>query len=310
MDVIRCNSLTKQYGTTTAVDRLDLSVAEGEVFGFLGPNGSGKTTTLRILAGLIQPTSGRVWVNGHELPHPGGTVGVGAVFEEPAFYPWMTGRKNLSVLVLTGTRLPAGTSVDGVLERVGLSAVADRKLSAYSQGMRQRLGMAAALMRSPSLLLLDEPTNGMDPAAIRDFRSLLRSLAADGTTVFLCSHLLAEVEQVCDRVAVLAGGRLAGQGRVSDLATAVTTVRVLLDAADLLHARDALSAWPVRPDGPSALVVEQASGREVLAALAARGVSVDEVTTRRTSLEEVFLRLTRQDPDRPLDGDDMVTEAR
>jgi ABC-2 type transport system ATP-binding protein len=219
-DVIRCQGLGKRYGSTVAVDSLDLTVEAGQVFGFLGRNGAGKTTTMRMLLGLIRPTAGQAWLNGRQVPDPAGLASIGAMIEEPASYPWLTGRRNLEVLALCGPPLPAGRhQVTAVLDRVGLGAVADHKVKTYSQGMRQRLGLAVALLREPTLLLLDEPSNGMDPAGIKEFRTLLRSLAGDGTTVFLSSHQLAEVAQVCDQVAVLAEGRLVHQGRVEDLAT-------------------------------------------------------------------------------------------
>jgi len=218
--VIECRGLTKRYRGTMALAGLDLTVEAGQVFGFLGANGAGKTTTMRILLGLVAPTSGRAWLNGKQVPDPGGLARVGAMIEEPAFYPWLTGRRNLDLLALSGARLPArGEEISAALDRAGLTGVADRKVKGYSQGMRQRLGLAAALMRRPALLLLDEPANGMDPAGIKEFRTLLRRLAGDGTTVFLSSHLLAEVAQVCDQVAVIHEGRLAGQGPVSQLAT-------------------------------------------------------------------------------------------
>jgi ABC-2 type transport system ATP-binding protein len=218
-EVIRCRGLGKRYGATAAVDGLDLAVEAGQVFGFLGRNGAGKTTTMRMLLGLIRPTAGQAWLNGRQVPDPGGLADVGAMIEEPAFYPWLTGRRNLAVLALCGPPLRTGKDqVTAVLGRVGLAGVADHKVKTYSQGMRQRLGLAAALLRDPAVLLLDEPSNGMDPAGIREFRTLLRSLADQGRTVFLSSHLLAEVAQVCDQVAVLADGRLVNQGRVEDLA--------------------------------------------------------------------------------------------
>jgi ABC-2 type transport system ATP-binding protein len=198
MDVIRCEGMTKRYGSTVAVDRLDLAVAAGTVFGFLGPNGAGKTTTMRMLLGLITPTAGRGWLNGRPLPDPAGLSRVGAMIEEPAFHPWMSGRGNLEVLALCGPPLPTDAAIEEALDRVGLASVAAGKVKTYSQGMRQRLGMAAALMRGPTLLMLDEPTNGMDPADIREFRALFRALAGAGSTVFLSSHQLAEVELVCD----------------------------------------------------------------------------------------------------------------
>ena len=217
---IECRGLTKRYRGTMALAGLDLTVEAGQVFGFLGANGAGKTTTMRILLGLVAPSSGRAWLSGKQVPDPAGLARVGAMVEEPAFYPWLTGRRNLDLLALCGARLPArGEEISAALDRAGLTGVADRKVRGYSQGMRQRLGLAAALMRRPALLLLDEPANGMDPAGIKEFRTLLRRLADEGTTVFLSSHLLAEVAQVCDQVAVIHEGRLAGQGPVSQLAT-------------------------------------------------------------------------------------------
>ncbi len=292
-EVIRCRGLGKRYGSTVAVDRLDLTVEAGQVFGFLGRNGAGKTTTMRMLLGLIQPTAGQAWLNGRRVPDPGGLASVGAMIEEPAFYPWLTGRRNLQVLALCGPPLPAGgDQIAAVLDRVGLAVVADRKVKTYSQGMRQRLGLAVALLRGPSLLMLDEPANGMDPAGIKEFRTLLRSLAADGTTVFLSSHQLAEVEQVCDEVAVLDGGRLVEQGRVADLAAARTRVRVILNAGDQPAARALLDRWPVQATGPEGLVVGTSSGRDVNEVLGRGGVWAHEVLVERPALEETFLQLT------------------
>jgi ABC-2 type transport system ATP-binding protein len=225
--VIECRGLTKRYRGTTALAGLDLTVEAGQVFGFLGANGAGKTTTTRILLGLVAPSSGRAWLNGKRVPDPAGLARVGAMIEEPAFYPWLTGRRNLDLLALSGARRPArGEEISAALERAGLTGAADRKVKGYSQGMRQRLGLAAALMHRPALLLLDEPANGLDPAGIKEFRTLLRSLADGGTTVFLSSHLLAEVGQVCDQVAVIHEGRLAGQGTVSQLATEEAFLRL------------------------------------------------------------------------------------
>jgi len=277
-----------------AVEDLDLTVRAGQVFGFLGPNGAGKTTTMRMLLGLIRPTAGQAWVNGRQVPDPDGLAQVGSMIEEPAFYPWLTGRRNLEVLALCGPPLPGrGTDpVAGILDRVGLAAVADRKVKAYSQGMRQRLGLAVALLRGPSVLLLDEPANGMDPAGIREFRTLLGSLASEGTTVFLSSHQLAEVEQVCDEVAVLAGGRLVEQGRVADLTTARTRVRVTLSAEDQPAARTLLGHWPLRAAGPTELVIEAASGREVNESLGRGGVWAHQIIAEHPDLEETFLKLT------------------
>ena len=299
MEVIRCQGLTKRYGSTVAVDELDLAVDGGQVFGFLGPNGAGKTTTMRMLLGLVRPTSGQAWVHGRPLPDPGGLARIGAMLEEPAFYPWLSGRRNLEVLALSGPPLPDTGAVDAALNRVGLAAVAGRRVKAYSQGMRQRLGLAAALLRRPALLLLDEPTNGMDPAGMREFRALLGSLVDDGTTVFLSSHLLAEVEQVCDRVAVLHQGRLVEQGRVTELTAARARVRVVLEVADQPSAQTLLAGagWPLRTDGPDALLVEAADGREVNQALGRGGVWARQLLVERPGLEEAFLHLI----DAPID---------
>jgi ABC-2 type transport system ATP-binding protein len=291
--VIRCEGLTKRYRGVTALDGLDLDVGPGQVFGFLGPNGAGKTTTLRILLGLVMPTAGRAWVNGRPAGDPDGLAGVGAMIEEPAFYPWLTGRRNLEVLALSGPPPPGPPGQIGrVLTAAGLGEAADRKVKGYSQGMRQRLGLAAALMREPSLLLLDEPANGMDPAGIAEFRTLLRSLAGRGITVFLSSHLLAEVEQICDQVAVLRSGRLVEQGPVAGLVTARARVRVVLDPADKRAALALLAPWAARPDGPDAVLVDQADGQAVARALGQGGVWPHQVILHRPALEEAFLTMT------------------
>jgi ABC-2 type transport system ATP-binding protein len=290
--VIECQELTKRYRGTTALAGLDLTVEAGQVFGFLGPNGAGKTTTLRILLGLVGATSGQAWLNGKRVPDPAGLAQVGAMIEEPAFYPWLSGRRNLDLLALSGARLPArGEEISAALDRVGLTGVAHRKVKGYSQGMRQRLGLAAALLRRPALLLLDEPANGMDPAGIKEFRTMLRSLADDGTTVFLSSHLLAEVEQVCDQVAVINAGRLVEQGPTRQLTAA--RLRVVIDPADQPSALALLRRWPVRADGADALLVETASGREVNEALGRGGVWASQILPERAGLEEAYLELTQ-----------------
>jgi ABC-2 type transport system ATP-binding protein len=293
-EVIRCEGLTKRYRHTVAVAGLDLSVQAGQVFGVLGRNGGGKTTTMRMLLGLIRPTAGRAWLNGRPVPDPSGLARVGALIEEPAFYPWLTGRRNLEILARSGPPLPAGRAdpVAAVLTRVGLDDAAGHKVKTYSQGMRQRLGLAVTLLRQPPLLLLDEPANGMDPAGIREFRRLLRSLADTGTTVFLSSHLLAEVEQVCDQVAVLHDGRLVGQGRVAELAARRVRVRVVLRPADQPAARRLLDGWSAQPDGADALLVDTADGRRVNEVLGRGGIWADQVTVERAGLEETFLAMT------------------
>lgn len=222
--VIHTHALTKRYrGGQLAVDGLDLTVPAGSVFGFLGPNGSGKTTTIRMLMGLIEPTSGSARVLGHPMPRASRTVlpHVGALIEGPALYGFLSGRDNLvryDAADPTADPRTRGTRVAAALDRVGLAAAAGKKAKAYSLGMKQRLGLAAALLQPRRLLVLDEPTNGLDPQGMREIRSLVRELASDGTTVFLSSHLLDEIEQVCTHAAVMAQGRLITQGSVSDLA--------------------------------------------------------------------------------------------
>jgi len=296
--VIRCEGLTKRYRGVTALDGLDLTVGPGQVFGFLGPNGAGKTTTLRILLGLVAPSAGRAWVNRRLVPDPDGLAQVGAMIEEPAFYPWLTGRRNLEVLALSGPPLPGQPGrIDRVLSAAGLGGAADRKVKGYSQGMRQRLGLAAALMREPPLLLLDEPANGMDPAGIAEFRTLLRALAGQGTTVFLSSHLLTEVEQICDQVAVLRSGRLVEQGPVAGLATARPRVRAVVAPADQRAALALLAPWAAHPDGPDAVLVEGTDGQAVTRALGQGGIWPFQVTAHRPALEAAFLAMTEADPE-------------
>jgi ABC-2 type transport system ATP-binding protein len=290
VDVIQCEGLTKRFGTTLAVDDLWLEVGAGRVYGFLGPNGAGKTTTIRMLLGLIAPSTGRAWLLGRPLTDARVAAGVGSMIEEPAFYPWMSGRANLEVQAATAGRRPDRAEVSRVLGLTGLAEVATRKVRAYSQGMRQRLGLAAALLGSPPLLVIDEPTNGLDPAGIRELRDLLGGLAADGTTVFLSSHLLAEVEQVCDRVAVIARGRLVEEGPTGQLGITRRRVRVQVEAADVGAAGSQLSRWAMRREGP-VFVVDHDSGRDVNAALAAAGIIAESVTAEQPSLEDRFLEL-------------------
>ena len=283
--VIECQGLTKHYRRVTALAGLDLTVEAGMVFGFLGPNGAGKTTTLRILLGLVTPTSGRARLNGRPVPDPAGLAGVGAMIEEPAFYPWLTGRANLTVLARSG---PAGAGIGRALAQAGLAELADRKVKGYSQGMRQRLGLAVAMMRQPSLLLLDEPANGLDPAGMAEFRAVVRSLADGGTTVFLSSHLLAEVEQVCDQIAVIQSGRLVSQGP----ARAAARVRVLVAPAERDAAVAALARWAARADGADGVLTDTADGRAVNQALGQAGIWAQQILLERPALEAAFLSLT------------------
>ncbi|MEV7496459.1 ABC transporter ATP-binding protein [Streptomyces anulatus] len=301
--VIRTRGLTKRYrGGQLAVDGLDLTVPGGSVFGFLGPNGSGKTTTIRMLMGLIDPTSGTAEVLGRPMPGAARTVlpEVGALIEGPALYGFLNGRDNLLRYDRADPTADPRTRrarVDEALARVGLAAASGKKAKAYSLGMKQRLGLAAALLRPRRLLVLDEPTNGLDPQGMREIRSLVRELAAEGTTVFLSSHLLDEIEQVCTHAAVMARGRLIVQGPVADLAAgargrlAVTTPDPG-DAARILreHGLTGLSADGDRltADAPPAAV----DLADLNAALVSGGVRVRFFGVERGSLEDAFVALT------------------
>jgi len=291
MLAVRCRGLTKRYSGKAVVDELDLEVEQGEVFGFLGPNGSGKTTTARMLLGLIRPDDGQAWLLGSKVPCPRRLAEIGAMVEEPAFYPWMTGRRNLEIIADEGGPVPAG-AVGEALELTAIAVAADRKVRAYSQGMRQRLGLAAAILRRPALVILDEPANGLDPAGIHDLRDLLHQLAEAGSTVFLSSHLLGEVEQICDRVAIMDRGRLVTVGTVDGLGGGRQRVRVSIDAGDIDRARVALAPWTVTSGGDDGVVVEGATGRQVNQALVAGGVVAGAITPEKLSLEAWFLALT------------------
>lgn len=291
MPAIRCCGLTKRYAGRAVVDALDLEVEHGELFGFLGPNGSGKTTTVRMLLGLITPSAGEAWLLDSQVPCPDRLPEIGSMVEEPAFYPWMSGRRNLEIIRDEGGPVPDG-GVSEALELAGIAVAADRKLKAYSQGMRQRLGLAAAVIRKPALVLLDEPANGLDPAGIHDLRDLLRHLVETGSTVFLSSHLLGEVEQLCDRVAVIDRGRLVSIGSIDDLGAGRRRIRVNVAPAETTDARLALSQWAVTSDENGDLLVADAAGRVVNEALAAAGIFAASLTAERVGLEEWFLSIT------------------
>ncbi|WP_430295862.1 ABC transporter ATP-binding protein [Sinomonas sp. B1-1] len=313
---IRARGLTKRFGHHTAVDRLDLEVPRGAVFGFLGPNGSGKTTTIRMLLGLVSPTGGRAEVLGEDMPQGSRAVlpRVGALVEGPAFYPFLSGAANLARLDVADPRsLPRtrAARIGEALDRVGLSHAARKRVHAYSLGMKQRLGLAAALLAPRDLLVLDEPTNGLDPQGTREVRGLIRSLAEDGTTVFISSHLLAEVEQICSHAAVLRAGKLVAQGPLDELrgsARARIEVRTpdTADAAEVLRrlglAVDAAGPGVVAaaaPDGAGAGGGSAAGTHDgapapeaVVAALVEAGVRVRGFTAETASLEERFVELT------------------
>ncbi|MFF1478706.1 ATP-binding cassette domain-containing protein [Streptomyces sp. NPDC058301] len=301
--VIETRGLSKRYrGGQLAVDGLDLTVPGGSIFGFLGPNGSGKTTTIRMLMGLIEPTSGTARVLGSPMPRAGRTVlpQVGALIEGPALYGFLSGRDNLvryDSADPTADPRTRASRVAHALDRVGLAAASGKKARAYSLGMKQRLGLAAALLQPRKLLVLDEPTNGLDPQGMREIRALVRELAADGTTVFLSSHLLDEIEQVCTHAAVMTQGRLVVQGEVSELSAgnrgrlAVTTPDPA-DAARLLKERGIADVTVDGDRVTGEVPPDEVELAELNAALVHGGVRVRAFGVERASLEDAFVALT------------------
>jgi ABC-type multidrug transport system ATPase subunit len=299
--------LTKTFGRQRAVDALDLAVPRGSIFGFLGPNGSGKTTTIRVLLGLARATGGEIRMLGEAMPTALASVlpRVGALVEGPAIYPFLSGRDNLLRFDAADRRGPAGDRrerVEMALDRVGLSHAAGKKAHAYSLGMKQRLGIANALLRPRELLILDEPSNGLDPQGTREVRHLIRSLADDGTTIFVSSHLLSEVEQLCSHVAVMSAGRLVAQGTLDELRRGNARIevrtpdgalarRVLASLGLVVVPRDAAG-----PDDPPDLVSaawpEGRLAEEVTAALVSDGVRVRGVAVVGDTLESRFVALT------------------
>ena len=294
--VLRTVGLTRRYGKFTAVDALDLEVRRGQVFGFLGPNGSGKTTTIGMVLGLLRPTSGYVELFGVDTRRDltGPLKRVGSVLEGAAAYPHLSGRDNLRTWAMIAGGVPEGRIAE-MLALVGLADRAGSKARTYSLGMRQRLAIAAALLTDPDLIVLDEPTNGLDPAGIREIRQLVRDLGAMGKTVFVSSHMLDEVEHMCDRVAILKGGRLLMQGEVSTLVGQSTALELQVTdtdrALEVLRNLDFVKG--VTREGER-LLVETAGERavDVSRALAEQGIYLSELRTRQSSLEDVFLEMT------------------
>jgi ABC-type multidrug transport system ATPase subunit len=293
--IISTRGLTKRFpGGIVAVESLDLDVYHGEVYGLLGPNGAGKTTTLRMLLGLARPTAGSASVLGLAPGRPEGLRRLGALVEEPALYPYLSGRDNL--LVLARYCGVDDRRVAEVLDVVELTPRAGSKLKTYSLGMRQRLGVAAALLKDPELLILDEPTNGLDPKGMAEMRELIRSLGTGERTVVLSSHLMVEVEQVCDRVGIISRGRLVAEGSVEQLRGGAILV---VDAEPLALAETVAARAPgvrdvERRDGVLHVGIERDEIPELNAELVRAGVRVRELRPARQSLESVFLELTEE----------------
>jgi ABC-type multidrug transport system ATPase subunit len=294
--VIETRALTKRYGDAiVAVDDLELRVRRGEVYGFLGPNGAGKTTTLRMLLGLVRPTSGDAAVLGAPPGSPEGLARIGAMVEAPAFYPFLSGRDNLRVLArYAGV---AEDRVEAVLGEVRLSDRADDRWATYSQGMKQRLGVAAALLKDPELLILDEPTNGLDPAGMAEMREFIRALGKGGRTVVLSSHLMREIEQVSDRVGVIRDGSLVAEGTVDELrGRAGLRVRAEphSEAARLVGALPDVDQV-TSVDGLLEVSVDTAQAPAINRLLVEAGIAVSELYAQKASLEDVFLELTARE---------------
>ncbi len=304
--VIEVTGLRKEYrrfrkGRAIAVDGLDLVVPRGGVFGFLGPNGSGKTTTIRCLLGLVRPSAGSCRILGADAANEmelARVIGrIGSIVETPSFFPNFSGQRNLELLARIQGIGPA--AVAAAIERVGLADRADDPVKGYSLGMKQRLGIAGALVRDPELLILDEPANGLDPAGIREIRELVRSLGSEGRTVFVSSHLLHEIEQTCDTVAILRRGRLVTAGSVKDVLASKRSGAMLVRVEHLDAGADALRAAgaPVeRLDGRLRVGVTPEHGAWITATLAGAGQWVTELRPDEVSFEDLFIELTSDDP--------------
>jgi ABC-2 type transport system ATP-binding protein len=313
---VKARGLVKRYGEILAVDHVDLNVRSGDVYGFLGPNGAGKTTTLRMALGLITPTAGTVELFGRDPMRHGARAleGVAGFVEAPRFYPYLTGRKNLELLAaLDGDG--ALTRIDEVLEIVELSPRAKHKVGGYSHGMRQRLGIAAALLRRPQLLILDEPATGLDPAGMRDMRTLIKRLAGEGMTVLLSSHQLPEVQELCDRVAIVDSGRVVYEGALADLRRQGGTSYRLRTGDDgralsLLRGQPALSGVVAGSQGIEFSAQEHDVG-ELSLALGRAGIAILALTPQLATLEDLFFRLTETaaDGERPNGASDGAAVA-
>jgi ABC-2 type transport system ATP-binding protein len=297
---VATTGLTKRFGHQVAVDSLDMVVPAGSVYGFLGPNGSGKTTTIRMLLGLVGPTSGSVELLGHPMPEQGPAVlaRVGALVEGPAFHPYLSGRDNLSRLDSADSTTDSRTArarIDGALDRVGLLAAATKRYRAYSLGMRQRLAIASALLRHRDLLVLDEPTNGLDPQGTREVRALVGSLADEGATVLVSSHLLSEVEQMCSHLGVMHVGKLVAQGTSAEV-RAVTQQEAVVEtdqpheAARIMRELGLLDVRVTRTSATGGLA--GVSPEKIVAACVYQGVPVTGFRVSAPSLEDVFVSLT------------------
>ena len=288
--ILTATDLTKTYGAVKALDGLSLSVEPGGVYGVLGPNGAGKSTLFRIWLGLVKPTSGQITVMGGS---PGTPRRIGSMIETPRFHPFLSARDTLMMLSLAGGLKGEAAEIDALLDRVGLTEAAGRKVKGFSVGMHQRLGVAAALLGRPSMVILDEPTSGMDPMGINEMRALIRSLAdRDGVTVVLASHQLAEVQKICDRVAILNKGRLAAKGKVSELIGGAGGERLRLAVSDPAAVAAAVGASAEVQDQAVVVSLTRAEAPDLIRRLAATGVDIFEARWVGADLEAVFMQET------------------
>jgi ABC-type multidrug transport system ATPase subunit len=291
--VVETHGLTKKFGDRTAVDHVELHIPAGSAFGYLGPNGAGKTTLIRMLLGLTKATSGSMRLLGHPIPaeRDQALARVGAIVEEPRFHPYLTGRQNLRIVAAAGEPV-AHSRIDAALAKVGLTKRADEKVKAYSLGMRQRLGVARALLADPELLILDEPMNGLDPAGMEEFRFMIRDFVDEGRTVVLSSHLLDEVEKTCDAIAIVDQGKVVVQGAIGDLTGEATTV--LVGTSDDARAQSLLDGYEVErlPEGLRLRIEDDATAAAVNRKLVEAGIDVHRLEPERVSLERRFLEIT------------------
>ena len=294
--IVRTEKLTKKFGNLVAVNDLNLEIHRGEIFGFLGPNGSGKTTTIGMLLGLIRPSAGRVEIFGQDISKNPDAIlpRIGVVMERPGLYPYLSGRDNLSVLA----RITGGVDhgrIEEVLDLVGLAARAKDKFQIYSQGMKQRLSLAAALLNDPEFIILDEPTNGLDPAGLKEVRELIKSLGKRGKTIFLSSHLLHEVEQVCDHLAVVKQGKVMAQGEASQLLRRGGALELKVTdvekAVAILKSVEWISSV-TREDDTIQVDVPLERTAEISALLARNNVFISEMKAKESTLEKFFLEVT------------------
>ena len=297
MNVVETRGLTKKFGDRVAVSNVDLRVPRGAAFGYLGPNGAGKTTLIRMLLGLTTATSGSMQLLGRPVPaeRKAALARVGAIVEEPRFHPHLTGRENLTVIAAARERA-AHDRIDGALERVGLAHRADERVKRYSLGMRQRLGVARSLLADPELLILDEPTNGLDPAGIHEFRDMIRGFVAEGRTVLLSSHLLDEVEKICDEVAIVDRGQVVAQGPIDELAAGAKQT-ILIATSDDERALGILSAhrgveFASRESLGIRVTLRDDAGDELGRRLVNAGLAIRRFEPARVSLEQRFLEIT------------------